>query len=91
MLQGVTVYVIVPDAPVVLIKISDISADDGTVLAVPPVTPSEVTGAGHVNVIPSAGFVKLSKSILQVNDCPEHIAGACSEMTGSGLTVTTTS
>jgi hypothetical protein len=66
------------------------SADDGTVLAVPPLSPPECTGTGHVKVTLAPGLTKLSSRIRHVRVSPEHTAVDWLEITGSGLMFTTT-
>ena len=59
-------YVAVPTAPRVFIKVSVILREDAVVLAVPPVNAGSDgtrTGASQVKVTPAAGLVKLSRSI----------------------------
>src|ERR1035437_2077891 len=65
-LTGVTIYVAVPSRPVVFVKVSVMLADEGSALAVPPVNNGLTglsTGAPHVKVTLSAGFVKLLRRI----------------------------
>jgi len=66
------------------------SADEGTVLALPPVSPPESTGAGQVNVTLSPGLTKLSSRMWCVSVSPEQTAADWLEITGSGLILTTT-
>ena len=50
--------------PEVFVNVSVMFAAEAEPLADPPVIPALRTGAGHVKVTPSAGFVKLSRRIL---------------------------